>query len=95
MIINITRFKTTKTLVTYENYKYAMFDIVDFLNKNFKDFQSLPLSLEWEEDNTLNLYQDGKRLGWYSSNPDKTDWDNFISDLNSYDPQGFKVEIHK
>lgn len=95
MIINITRFYTTTSKVTFEEYERAMYDIIDFLNKEFKEFQYTPFSLEWEEDNTLNLYQDGERLGWYSSNPDKTDWNNFISDLNNIDPQGLKVNIHK
>lgn len=58
MIINITRFKTTKAHITYENYKYAMFDIIDFLT----NLQLQPeASGEW-----LHLYDDEDGIAWYT-----------------------------
>ena len=82
--------KLTKT-VQGRNVSYCMYEVIEYLNS--KKYVDLPLSLDWEPDNTINLMQDGERLGWYSSHPDENDLPYFISDINHLDPQGLQVEL--
>lgn len=80
--------KLTKT-VKGCNVSYCMYEVIEYLNSH--KYIDCPLSLDWEPDNTLNLMQDGERLGWYSSHLDETDLKYFISDINRIDPQGLIV----
>ena len=80
--------KLTKTIKGC-NASHCIYEVIEHLNST--RYEDLPLSLEWEPDNTLNLRQDGKYLGWYSSHPDETDLKYFIIDINSLDPQGLIV----